>query len=176
MKTLFLVLLFGITASGGEPSIIFDNRPESGIPPEARAQEQVDSKSHGTLSGLVGDSIKTVRVRHFSAASWPNEKPVREYVAGVLTNKLTECYTFQIWSQGVAEPEIECLIDFTDDYRNKAALAEHKPYHEGRLLIWQTEACFRDATGRWWFVSLFDYFHGHHPSGNRDLSHEKTPK
>lgn len=169
-------MLFGITASGGEPSIIFDNRPESGIPPEARAQEQVDSKSHGTLSGLVGDSIKTVRVRYFSAASWPNEKPVREYVAGVLTNKLTECYTFQIWSQGVAEPEIECLIDFTDDYRNKATLAEHKPYHEGRLLVWGTAACFRDATGRWWFVSLFDYFHGHHPSGNRELSHGKPPK
>jgi hypothetical protein len=175
MKTHFLILLFGITASGGEPSIIFDNRPESGIPPEARAQEPVDAKSHGTLSGLVGESIKTVRVRYFSAASWSNEKPVREYVAGVLTNKLTECYSFQIWSQGVAEPEIECLIDFRDDYRNRV-FAEHKVYREGRLRIWQTEACFRDGTGKWWFVSLFDYFHGHHPSGTHELSHGKPPK
>lgn len=175
MKAFFLIVAFGITVSGGEPPIIFDNRPESGIPLEARAQESVDAKSHGALSDLVGDSIKTVRVRYFSRASWASEKGVREYIAGALTNRLTACYSFQIWSQMVAEPEIECLIDFTDDYRNRV-FAEHKGYREGRLLIWQTEACFRDGTGRWWFVTLFDYFHGHHPSGNRDLSHEKTPK
>jgi len=176
MKAFFLIVAFGITASGGEPPIIFDNRPESGIPLEARAQETVDVRSHGALSDLVGDSIKTVRVRYFSRASWASEKQVREYIAGALTNRSTQCYSFQIWSQMVAEPEIECLIDFTDGYRNKVTLAEHKPYHEGRLLIWQTEACFRDGDGRWWFVSLFDYFHSHHPAGDRELSHEKTPK
>ena len=49
--------------------------------------------------------------------------------------------------------------------------------HEGRLLVWRTEACFRDAAGRWWFVSLLDYFHNHHPSGDREyISRKKTAK
>jgi hypothetical protein len=99
MKTFFFLLVFGITASGAEPSIVFDNRPEQGIPLEASAQNAVDSKSHGALTDLVGDSIKTVRVRYFSSASWSSEKQLRDYVAGALTNKLAECYTSQIWSQ-----------------------------------------------------------------------------
>ena len=163
------------TTDGRKPLINFDNHPESGIPLDAKAQERGDPKSHGKLSDLVGDSIKTVRVRYFSQASWAGEKEVREYIAGLLTNKLTGCFTFQIWSQVVGEPEIECLVDFTDDYRHKVLYTEHKPYQEGRLLIWGTAACFRDATGRWWFVSLVDYFRSHHPSGNRELS-RKNPK
>ena len=175
MKTILLILLFGITACGGQPSIIFDNSPEWGMPPEASAQKNVDSKSRGAFSDLFGDSIKTVRVRYFSRASWASEKQVREYIAGALTDKLAECYTFPIWSQIVAQPQIECLIDFTDDYQSKV-FSERKGYREGRLVIWHTEACFRDGTGRWWFVNLFDYFHSHHPSGDRRLSHEKAPK
>jgi hypothetical protein len=177
VKTIILVLLSGITAFGGEPSIIFDNRPESGIPLDAMTQttnESADAKSHATLSELMGSSIKTVRVRYFSPSTWIGEHQ-RDYLAGLLTNKFTASYTFQIWSQLVGEPEIECLIDFTDECRNKV-YAEHKLYHEGRLLIWGTVACYRDAAGRWWYVTLFDYYHAHHPSGQRELSREKSAK
>ena len=174
MKTNFITLLLAITAYGGEPSIVFDNRPESGIPLEAKAQERVDAMSHGTLAELVGDSIKSIRVRYFNKESWTSENQVKAYLAGLLTNKFTEVYTFQIWSQVVGEPEIECLIDFTDDHRNKLR-GEHALY-EGKLLLWGTAACYRDATGKWRFVTTFDYFHAHHPSGNRELSREKAAK
>ncbi len=80
---------------------------------------------------------------------------------------------FQIWSQLVGVPEIECFVEFKDEYQEKL-LHDHKPYREGRLLIGNTESCFRDATGRWWFVTLFDYFQSSHPKGDRKLS--KNPK
>ncbi len=161
----------------GEFSIVFDNRPEDGMPLEAEQQEGVNtSHSAGVtnkkLSDIVGDSIQTVRVRYFSTNTWANEAQVRDYIAGLLTDKLATCSDLQIWSEGVGTPQIDCLIDFTDSYRSKL----HRRYYEGKLLVWNTEACFREATGKWWFVNIFDYFHSHHPSGERNLSREKTGK
>ena len=69
-------------------------------------------------------------------------------------------------------PEIEGVVEFTDEYRNKL-FAEKKDCREGRLLIWNTEACFRDATGRWYFVTAFDQFHRSHPKGDRSLVKEQ---
>ena len=172
-------MIFAISAFGGEFSIVFDNRPESGIPPEAKKQERMDTnlvaEVDRKLSDLVGDSIQTVRVRYFSPTSWASETQARDYIAGLLTNKLASCSNYQIWSEGVGVPQIECLIDFTDSYRSKLQL-EHNRCYEGKLLVWNTEACFRDASGQWWFVTIFDYFHSYHPSGDRNLSREKTGK
>jgi hypothetical protein len=75
----------------------------------------------------------------------------------------------------VPVPEIECIVQFTDEHRQKL-LAENKGCREGRLLIWKTESCFRDATGRWWFVNAFDQFHRSHPKGNRALAKEAKSK
>lgn len=144
-----------------EPQIVFKNQPESGIPDEARLQEKVDPASHGTLAKVLGDSLQTITVRYFSG-EWPDQKQVAGYLTGLLVDEGTATYTFQIWSQGVGEPEIECLLTF-------------KGRVEGRLLIWGTTACLRDAAGKWWFVSIYDYFHRKHPKGNRGLVRE-SPK
>ncbi|MCH9656596.1 MAG: hypothetical protein K0U86_09985 [Planctomycetes bacterium] len=69
-------------------------------------------------------------------------------------------------------PEIECFIEFTDEYRYKLYKKE-KPCRQGRLLIWHTESCYRDATSSWWFVSAFNHFHKYHPKGDRKLAKEK---
>lgn len=61
--------------------------------------------------------------------------------------------------------EIECLVEFTDEYRRNLM----RKNHVGRLLIWNTETCFRDGTGIWWFVNAFDHFHCAHPMGTREL-------
>ncbi len=170
---------YQISAFGGELSIVFDNRPEFGIPLEAENQGRVVTNLivgvDRKLSNLVGDSIQIVRIRYFSTNSWASETQARDYIAGLLTDKLASCSNAQTWSETVGVPQIECLIDFTDSYRSKLQL-EHKRYYEGKLLVWNTEACFRDATGKWWFVNIFDYFHSRHPSGDRNLSREKTGK
>ena len=166
------------TVSGGEPSIVIDNRPETGIPPEAMAQQQrklteeekalIAKEYPVKFTTLTAGTIKTVRIRYFKKETWASEKDVREYVAGFLGNKASAVFGFQIWSQGVDVPEIECIVEFTDEYRNKL-FAEKKECREGRLLIWNTEACFRDTTGRWYFVTAFDQFHRAHPKGIREL-------
>ena len=161
-----------------QPSIVFDNRPESGMPREALAQMIAKlSVPKGalpaqelpkTLHALTNGTIKTVRIRYFNKDTWATEEQAREYVAKFLAHKSLDAYLGSYpWSQGVGAPEIECLVDFTDEYRKKLR-DEQKPSHEGRLLLWNTESCFRDATGRWWFVSAYDHFHGSHPKGIRE--------
>jgi hypothetical protein len=165
-----------------DPSIVVDNRPESGVPPEALAQVdlKMPAKERDALLAegypvrlrtLTAGTIKTVRIRYFNKETWATEKQAIDYVAGFLADKSLGVYDFQIWSQAVESPAIECIVEFTDEYRKKL-LAEQKPFREGRLLIWNTESCFRDATGRWWFVNAFDYFHRSHPKGDRKLSKE----
>lgn len=191
MNAMLLPLFFVCGVGGEEPKIVFDNRPEMGVPLEARAQTRVDSeelkKLYATLTVQEGEgqwpytfhntvsTIKTVRIRYFNKETWKSEKQAREYVRGFLANKSSGLNSFQIWSQGVGVPEIECLVDFTDEYRNKLR-DEQKRCDTGRLLIWNTEACFRDATGRWWFVNGFDYYHSSHPKGDRRLAKPKQPK
>lgn len=162
------------------PSIVFDNQPELGIPREAEsqkvkltAQEELLAKdwpAHFHFQDLTAGTIKTVRIRYFNTKSWATEEQARDYVAAFLAHKSLPVYGFsQPWSQDVGVPEVECLIDFTDQHR-KELLDENRPCREGRLLLWYTECCYRDATGRWWFVGLFDHFHRYHPKGNRDLA------
>jgi len=136
--------------------IVFQNRPETGIPREAREHQIVNPESQGTFKSLVGDSIKNISVRYVDK-NWSSEEQVSDYLFGFLDNPKTAIYTFEIWSQHVGEPEIECLVTFKD-------------HGQGKLLIWHTAACFRDVEGKWWFVSLFDHYHRHHPNGQRQLA------
>jgi hypothetical protein len=173
------------TVNGEEPSIVFDNRPESGIPAEATAQghrkstapeEALAAKEYPVkFHTLTAGTIKAVRIRYFNKETWASEKEARDYVAGFLGNKATDVFGYQVWSQTVGVPEIECVVEFTEEYRKKL-LADKKDCRDGRLLIWNTESCFRDATGRWYFVNAFDQFHRAHPKGNRDLVKGAKPK
>jgi hypothetical protein len=166
------------SANSDVPKIVFDNRPEAGIPPEAIAQvdretarkrELAAKGNGGKFHSLTAGTIKLVRIRYFNKKTWKSEKEASKYVAGFLGNKLSEVYGFQIWSQSVGVPEIECIVEFTDEHR-KNLIAQKKACREGRLLIWNTECCFRDATGTWYFVSAFDQFHRMHPKGDRKLA------
>ena len=181
MKVMLLVLLLASAVYGAGPAILFDNShlPESGIPPEARAQERTNSLgsgSHGSLFPLLGESVKALRVQYFNKEFWKTGDQVRTYLGALTANQFTELYGFQVWSEGVGTPEIDCLVDFTEEYQRRVVSQEHKTYHQGRLLLWRTEACFRDGTGRWWFVTVFDHFHRHHPLGDRDLVRKEERK
>ena len=143
---------------------------------EKAANDALRAKGYPLRLGtLTADTIKTVRIRYYNKETWATEKQAREYVAGFLAHGSLDVFDFQIWSQGVGVPEIECIVEFTDEYRKKL-LAEQKPFREGRLLIWNTESCFRDATGRWRFVNAFDHFHRSHPKRDRELVKGAKPK
>jgi hypothetical protein len=177
MKAMLFALSIVCPVNAGQPSIVFDNRPEAGVPREALAQKLKLTAQQELLAAkgspvrfhaLTDGTIKTVRIRYFNKETWKSEKEVREYVAGFLRNKFSAVFGFQIWSQVVGVPEIECIVEFTDEHRQRLRAA-HKECREGRLLIWNTESCFRDAAGRWWFVDAFDQFHRSHPKGNREI-------
>ncbi len=158
------------------PMIVFDDRPAIGVPPEALAQKPGASRNKEllkTFHDMTDGTMKAVRIRYFNKATWATKEEACAYVAGFLSDKSSAVFDFQIWSQSVGRPEIESIIEFSDDSLKKLR-AEKKPCHsEGLLLLWNTEACFRDATGRWWFVNVFNHFHNSHPRGNRRLA--KTP-
>ena len=187
MKRLaFIIFALSLSANADEPSIVIDNTPEQGIPAEALAQqhrkltaqeEALIAKGENPIkfTSLTDGTIKSVRIRYFSSKTWATEKDVREYVAGMLKNKASDAFRFQVWSQGAVAPEIECIVEFTEEHRKKL-LAENKGCAEGRLLIWETTCCYRDATGNWSFVTLFDQFHRSHPKGDRRLVKEAKPK
>ena len=156
MKSVLFLLLLAVASHAEAPRIVFDNRPESGIPREAKLQEKVNPQSHGTLAKLLGDSVQTVTVRYFTDL-WTDKKQVSDYLTGLLSDERTETYTFQIWSQGVQQPEIECILTFNN-------------HEQGRLLLWGGTACIRDAAGKWWFVTTSDYYHRKHPKGDRTLA------
>ena len=171
-------ILVSLLLFGQGPPIVFDDRPDAGVPPEARAQKPDVRPAEGpprTLHAMTDGTIKTVRIRYFNRAAWASEAQAREYVAGFLADTTLEGFDFQIWSQMVGRPELECVVEFTDAYLEKLRPTGRPVQREGRLLIWNTESCFRDATGRWRFVTAFNYFHKAHPNGDRKLVRATTP-
>ena len=166
MKIGAIVLLLTLSANGEEPKIVFDNRPETGSPPEARDQKpdpKISISAPPNFHALTSGTIRIVRIRYFDKEAWATEEDAGAYVAGFLSNKSSKAYGAQIWAQSVGIPDIECIVEFTDEVSL-----------EGRLLIWGTVGCYRDTTGRWWYVTLYDHYHQLHPKGNR--SHAMPPK
>ena len=167
MKTwVLLVICSGGLAFAAEPVIEFNPQPEAGIPPEALEQRTGEMKVEPglTLPKLVQDAIEKVQVRYANPKVWTDRQhaDVKNYLSRLLSSESSSCYAFQIWSQSVGIPEIDCLIEFNQAYLQRLP-AEKKFSRVGRLIIWKTEACYRDGTGRWWYVSNYDNYHRWHP-------------
>jgi len=174
---LAMILVAGLcwsTVRADEPTVVFDNRPEFGFRWKPRSkcvrcfQTSLLLPREATWKSLVGNKIKTVRIRYYDKKTWTSKEQVSKYVAGFLTRKLP-AGRYPVWSEGLAMPQIECFVEFTDEYRNKL-FAERQPCHEGRLLIWEPSRASVTQTGKWWFIGLFDYFHKFHPKGSRELA------
>ncbi len=160
MRPTLLALMLITATQAAEPKIEFDKQPKPsirGVPKEAKLQSKSDTLNHGTLAKQMADSVQTITVQHASK-EW-SDKELTQYLTGLLTDTSTATYTFQIWSQLVLEPEVECAIRFKDQ-------------KQGKLLLWDTCGCYQDPQGRWWFLSLFDYYHANHPHGTRRIQKE----
>ena len=103
MKAIGCVLILMSAVQGQEPSIVFDNRPELGVPTEALAQEDMKSPlvPSRSLYELTDGTLKTIRIRYFNKDTWATEDQAREYVRGFLADKSSEIYGSQVWSQVV---------------------------------------------------------------------------
>jgi len=143
-----------------EPPAGSDYRPTIGIPAEARLQKRngEEDRDYGPLAKHFEHTVEVVSVRHHSNI-WTNQAHASNYLAGLLVNHQTSVYTYQVWSQPVGLPDIECTLTFTNG-------------HAGRLLIWESAICFRDQSNRWWFAYSNDYYSKVHP---RSQSRLKAP-
>jgi hypothetical protein len=161
MRSTLAALMLITATHAADPKIEFDKRPEPsarGVPKEAKHQTKAGPHDHGTLARQLGDSVQTITVQ-YASKDW-TDKELNQYLVGLLTDNATATYTFQIWSQMLTTPEVECSIHFKDQ-------------KQGKLLLWQTCGCYQNSQGRWWFLTLFDYYHRNHPHGTR--SNDKKP-
>jgi hypothetical protein len=114
--------------------IVYDPSPTVGWPSMGTMTNfGVD---HGSLSKMLGDSVRTVRIRCFSG-SWTNADQVRIYIREILADQKSHTYEAPVWDN-VFMPEIECVI-------------EYKNFKHGTWLIAWGQSCFQDSTGKYWF-------------------------
>ena len=165
MKCLLVVCLATLvlsSASIDEMKITFDKKPDAGIPVEAQLQNNKPLPKPLLWGEVFAGKFKSANIRYFDAETWKTQKEVKQYLTGYLEREDTQVFSHAPWAQGVGVPEIECSIEFTDDYRKST----DGKFRYGKLLIWNTVACFRDADGTWHFLTNGDYFHLHHPDGD----------
>ena len=163
-NNLSIMLVLGVLstcpAGGEEAKIVVDSRPEMGVPAEALAQEhEAPKKGQKTFVELTDGIIKTVRIRYYDKEKLATEELATDYVRKILKDKTLDVAGFQIWSEALGEPEVECRIEFTTEHQEQVWKKQREQpvkgkihHREGCLLIWPGRACFRDAAGRWWFV------------------------
>lgn len=174
-RVLSIASLLLCAARGEDPSVTFDNTPLLGMPLDARKQEFKELRSgdgSNTFRKITEGAIKGIRIRYFEKETWGSQAQVSKYLTGFLNYERIDVHNFEVWAQAVYTPEIECVIDFRKDHLEKLreeAVDRDFLRPEGRLLIWNSVACYRDATGKWFFLTLGDYFHGAHPDGIREL-------
>ena len=160
---IWTVLVMSFPASG-KVKVTFDEKPDFGIPVAAQLQDfkHGDAKLWGEL---FADKIESASIRYFDADIWKSEEQVGKYLQGFLKRKDMKVFNYPFWAQGVGIPEIECTVKFNDEYRKSS----ERKFKYGKILIWNTVACFRDANGIWHFLSNGKHFYLHHPKRNNEI-------
>ena len=160
-----LATLILSSVSFDEMTITFDKIPDAGIPVAAQLQNNEPLPEPLLWGEVFAGKFKSANMRYFDAETWETQKQAKQYLTGYLKREDIQISSRVRWSQGVGIPEIECSIEFADDYRNST----DGKFRYGKLLIWNTVACFRDANGTWHFLTNGDYFHLHHPDGDPEI-------
>jgi hypothetical protein len=152
---LLCALSISVSLNAAEPSFTFENRPESGIPPEAQNQQSdpATDKREIALPELLEGSLESVLVRYYSS-DWDSDDEIEAYLRRLFIDPAIKGWSRQMWSHVVLEPEIECHLRFGK-------------FGRGRLLLWQSVGCIQDASGQWWFIWLADHYHKHHPRAKK---------
>ena len=168
MKYFFAVCCFTFILSFGstdEITTTFDEKPDSGIPIGAQLQNRERLTKPLLWGDVFAGKFESVSIRYFDSETWKTKKQVRQYLIGFLKREDIQIHSNVPWAQGVGVPEIECSLKFKDEYRKSS----DEKFKYGKLLIWNTVACFRDANGTWHFLTNGDYFHLHHPGGDPEV-------
>lgn len=158
---LALSILIGATAgpvAAAEIQVIYDQRPEPGIPREARGAGTTpdpdatggprsnirfgivtDLTDYGPPRNVVSPDIHAVTVRHYDR-SFRNIQEVQRYLTSVLRSDKGSTTTFCPWAEALPVPAIEATIQFASGGK-------------GRLLLWREgRLVYQDPDLKWWFA------------------------
>jgi hypothetical protein len=148
-----------------EMKTTFDEKPESGIPIAAQLQNNERLTKPLLWGDVFAGKFESASIRYFDVETWETKSQVKQYLMEYLKCEDTQIFSCVPWAQGVGVPEIECSIRFKDDYRKST----DRKFRYGKLHIWKTVACFRDADGVWHFLTNAEHFRLHHPQGDSKL-------
>ena len=158
---LALVVLIGATdlpAAGDEIRVIYDQRPEADIPPEARGAGTTpdpdaksgrpsnitfgivtDLRDYGPLRNVMPRDVHAVTVRYYDG-SFKDVQEVQRYLTSVLRTEKGSTTTYCPWAESLPVPAVEATIQFASG-------------EKGRLLLWrQGRLVYQDPGLKWWFV------------------------
>ena len=138
--------------------VIYDPRPDAGIPREARfAGTKPDSgsktnstsgvtlsivtdlKDYGPLRNIITNDIHAISVRYYDR-SFKDIQEVQTYLTSVLRSGKGSTNAYCPWSEMLPVPAIEATVQFTSG-------------RKGKWLLWRYgRSVYRDPDMKWWFT------------------------
>lgn len=119
--------------------ISFENKPEMGLPDDAREQECKDAGSLGSLNKIIGkDAVRLIKIRYFNDKTM-DQKQVEKFIERLFEDARTQVFCYPAWANLLMEPSIE-------------GVAYYKNFKKGQLLIWDFQACIMNSVGEWLFI------------------------
>jgi len=133
------VFLTALATSAHAVEVRFENKPELGLPDDAREQRCEQAGSLGNLKTVIsGDSIRHIKIRYFNAESF-DQAQVKTLIKRIFEDNNTQVYCFPAWANLLMEPAIE-------------GVAYYDSFNKGRLLIWGFQAVLQKPDGDWLFI------------------------
>jgi len=119
--------------------IRFENKPELGLPDDAREQRCEQAGSLGSLQTIISeDLIRFIKIRYFDEKAL-NQAQVKTIIKRLFESTDTQVYCFPAWANLLMEPAIEGVV-YYDSFK------------QGKLLIWDFQAVLRKPDGDWLFI------------------------
>ena len=159
-----LVVLLSATVlhAQDDVKVIYDQRPDAGIPHEARfagtkpdpdsktsSQTNIsfgivtDLKDYGPLRSIISSDIHAITVRYYDG-SFKDILDVQTYLTSVLRSEKGSTNAFCPWAESLPVPAVEATVQFTSG-------------RTGKWLLWrQGRSVYRDPDTKWWFTYGWD--------------------
>ncbi len=155
---LVFVRAIAFVAAQDQVKVIYDPRPDAGIPGESRfAGTKPDSgsktnstsgvtfsivtdlKDYGPLRNIITNDIHSISVRYYDS-SFKDIQEVQSYLTSLLRSGKGSTTAYCPWSEMLPVPTVEATVQFTSG-------------RKGRWLLWRYgRSVYRDPDMKWWFT------------------------
>jgi len=139
--SIFLMLLFAahpLRAAQDKLEVVYDPRPDHGIPREVVLQKSRSARDYGPMKSIVNsEDILLIKVRYYDT-SFKDIQEVQSYLISVLVSDKGSTNSYIPWAESLPAPYVEATIYF-------------KSLASGKWLLWPSHSVFQDEQMKWWF-------------------------